>query len=269
MLTIIRPKKTFGINDLKEIWLYRELFYTLAIRDIKIRYKQTSIGIIWAVLQPFAMMVVFTLFFGRLAGISSGEIPYPLFTYSGLIFWSFFANSISSASNSLLGGKQIIQKVFFPKMILPVSTVVVFLIDFFFSLLVFFGLMVYYHFLPSFSILFIIPTIIVLFFLSVGIGLITSSLIVKYRDIQFILPFFVQFGLFVTPVIYPSAILHNHQWVLFLNPLAGIIEAGRASLLGTAINLQTFGISCLITLAIFILGIFIFTKTEKNFADII
>ena len=267
----IRPKKGLADLDLKELWHYRELFYFLAWRDIKVRYKQTSIGIVWAVLQPLLTMVIFSVIFGRVAGISSGKIPYPIFVYSGLLFWNYFSNSLLTASNSLIAEQNIIQKVYFPKIIIPLASTLVFLLDFFFASIILVGLMVYYHFFPTLvGILLIVPSIIITFLSFSGLSLIFSSINVKYRDVRYALPFFIQLLIFLTPVIYPASILGKHQWLLYLNPMSGVIETMRAGLLGVGtINWLVFGFSALLSIFLFFLGVLYFKRSERFFADII
>lgn len=271
MEIVIKPIKGFFNIDLKELWRFRELFYFLAWRDIKVRYKQTSIGIVWAVLQPFLTMIIFSVIFGRVAGISSGKIPYPIFVYSGLLFWNYFSNSLSTASNSLVAEQNIIQKVYFPKIIIPLASTLVFLLDFFFASIILIGLMVYYHFFPSLiGVLLFIPSLIVTFLSFSGLSLIFSSINVKYRDVRYALPFFIQLLVFLTPVIYPASILGRHKWLLYLNPMSGVIETMRVGLLGVGtINWLVFGFSALLSILLFLLGLLYFKKSESFFADII
>jgi len=270
MKIIIKPKTVFSFN-LKEIWQYRELFWTFAWRDIKVRYKQTIIGMLWAILQPFIAMIVFSVFFGRIAGISSGNIPYPIFVYTGLVFWTYFSSSLSASSDSMIGNQAIIQKIYFPRIILPISVTLVHLVDFFFAFLVLIGLMIYYHFLPTLSgILLILPSILITFLSFSGLGLFLSSLNVKYRDVRYALPYFIQILIFVTPVIYPPIVLGKYQWLWYLNPMAGVIETMRASLLGIGtINWQLLGSAAIISILSFVFGLIYFNKTERFFADII
>ena len=269
MEIIIKPKKSFSI-DFKELWYFREIFYSLALRDIKVRYKQTVIGILWAILQPFLMMVVFSVFFGKLAGISSGDVPYPIFAFAGLIFWNYFSSSLSSASNSLVSNQAIIQKIYFPRLIVPISSTAVYLLDFVLSLIIFAGLLIYYKFTPSFiGVLIILPALLISFLASNGLGLFLASVNVKYRDVRYALPFFIQMLLFVTPVIYPSNVLGKYQWLWYLNPMSGVIEAIRGGFLGGIINWQLFGASLLVSIGLFIIGAIYFNKTEKYFADVI
>ena len=267
---VIKQKKGFTLG-LKELWLYRELFYFLAWRDIKVRYKQTVLGILWAVLQPFLTMVVFSIFFGRIAGIATEGIPYPIFAYSGLLFWNYFSSSLGSASGSLVSSQGIIQKIYFPRLILPLSSTIVHLVDFFFAGLVFIGLMFYYHFTPTLiGISLIIPCLLITFLSFAGLGLAFSAINVKYRDVRYALPFFIQLLIFVTPVIYPTSILGKYQWLWYLNPMSGVIETMRAGLLGVGtINWMLLASSVFLSILLFILGILYFKKTEKFFADII
>jgi len=269
--TKIKPVKGLSNTDLAELWHYRELFYFLAWRDIKVRYKQTVIGVVWAILQPFLTMVIFSIFFGRIAGISSGEIPYPIFAYSGIMFWNYFSNSLSTASSSLVVNQAIIQKIYFPRIIMPLSSTLVFLVDFLFAFVIFIGLMIYYSFTPTLlGILLIIPSIFITFLAFSGLSLILSAINVKYRDVRYALPFFIQLLIFLTPVIYPTEILGQYQWLWYLNPMSGVIETMRASLLGVgAINWTLFASSVLLSVALFFIGFIYFKKSEKFFADVI
>ncbi|MBZ9577530.1 ABC transporter permease [Patescibacteria group bacterium] len=269
--TRIKPIRGFINIDWKELWKYRELFYFLAWKDIKVRYKQTIIGIGWAVLQPFLTMVIFSIFFGRVAGISSGEIPYPIFVYAGLLFWNYFSNSLNSASSSLVSNQKIIQKIYFPHLIMPISSTIVHLVDFFFAALIFVGLMFYYHFIPTFvGILLIIPCLLITFLSFSGLGLAFSVLNVKYRDVRYALPFFIQLLVFVTPVIYPTSVLGRYQWLWYLNPMSGVVETMRAGLLGVgATNWALLASSVLMSTLLFVFGILYFKKSERYFADII
>lgn len=269
--TIIKPKKTFSLKDLKEIWQYRELLYFFTWRDLKVRYKQTAVGILWAVFQPFVTMVVFSIFFGGLAKMPSDGVPYPIFVYTGLLFWQFFSTSLSEISNCLINNQAIITKVYFPRLILPISVTVTKFVDFLIASVILVGLMIYYGYLPNLIGLSIIPLLLLITFIAVlGLGLFSSSVNVKYRDVRYVLPFFIQIMLFITPVIYPASLLGKYSKILALNPMTGVIEAARAAILGTApINWLLLLISGLACLAIVIVGIIFFKKTEKTFADII
>ncbi len=269
---IIKPKKGFATVDFKELWRYRELLYFFAWRDIKLRYKQTVIGIGWAILQPFLMMVVFSIIFGSIAKVPSDNIPYPIFSYAGLLFWNIFSNSLNNASQSLVVSSNIIQKVYLPRIILPTASIIVTLADFFFAFLVFAGILIYYQFMPNFlGLVLLLPLLFITIIASMGLGLFLSALNVKYRDVRYALPFFIQLLIFITPVIYPiSIVAEKYRWILALNPMTGIIETFKSALLGTtAIDWITLSISVITSLVFLLFGLWYFLKTEKIFADII
>lgn len=270
-ITIIKPKKTFSFQDLKEIWQYKELLYFFIWRNLKVRYKQTAIGVLWALFQPFITMVVFSIFFGKLAKIPSDGAPYPIFVYSGLLFWLFFSTSLSEISDCLIENKAIITKVYFSRLILPISSIATKFVDFIIASVILIGLMVYYHYLPNLPGLLILPLLLLITFIAaVGLGLFLASINVKYRDVRYVLPFFIQMMLFVTPVIYPTSLLGKYSWILAINPMTGVINTVRAAVLGTAsINWLLLLISGLTCLIILILGVIYFKKTERYFADII
>jgi len=270
-ITIIEPKKGWIPIDLKQIWNYRELFYFLTKRDIKVRYKQTVLGGLWAIIQPVFTMIVFTLFFGRLAKIPSDGIPYPIFVYAGLLPWTYFANALSASGNSLVGSANLITKVYFPRLIIPASASLAGLLDFFIAMLVMGAMMIYYNFIPNIGIL-LFPLLVGLTFLcAVGVGLWLSALNVQYRDIRYVIPFLIQIWMFVSPVIYPvSMVSEKYQWLLALNPMTGVIQAYRASLLGhKPIDWFLLGISTAIIFIIFLSGLYYFRRMEKTFADVI
>jgi len=272
MQIIIKNKKGLAAIDFKEIWNYRELFYFFSWRDIKLRYKQTAFGIGWAVLQPLVLMVVFSIIFGKIAKVPSDNIPYPIFSYCGLLFWNIFSSSLNNASQSLVISSNIIQKVYLPRIIIPAASVIVTFVDFLFSLVIFAGIIIYFGFMPNLWSLFLLPFFLLLTFIaSLGLGLFLSAVNVKYRDVRYALPFFIQILIFLTPVIYPVSIIpKSYQWILAINPMTGIIEAFRAIFLGgSPINLTTLGISTLASFIFLILGISYFLKMEKTFADII
>ncbi|HMF54723.1 MAG TPA: ABC transporter permease, partial [Pyrinomonadaceae bacterium] len=248
-------------------WAYRELLYFLVWRDVKVRYKQTVLGAAWAILQPLLLMLIFNFFFARLGGISSGNIPYPLFAYAGLLPWTFFATAITNSGNSLVGSTNLITKVYFPRTFLPAAAVGAGLVD----LAIAFGLliimMIYYgvglHL--SFALL---PVLIVLVtLLALGVGLLMSALNVKYRDVRYALPFIIQIWMFTSPVIYP--VPERWRWLLSMNPMTGIIEGFRAALFGQPFNWLTLGVSAAITLALLVCSALAFNRMEKSFADVI
>jgi lipopolysaccharide transport system permease protein len=269
--TVIRPKKLFSFSDLKELWAYRELLYFFSWRDLKVRYKQTFVGVLWAVFQPFITMVVFSVFFGQLAKIPSDGVPYPIFVYVGLLFWQFFSGALADTSNSLIANQAIVTKIYFPRLVLPISTVVTQLVDFLIGTVILIGLMFYYGYAPHLSGLLILPLLLIITFLaSVGLGLFLASINVKYRDVRYVLPFFIQMLLFVTPVIYPAGIAGKYSWILALNPMMGVIQSARAALLGTtALNWLLIAISLAATFILTLFGIYMFKRTERYFADVI
>ncbi len=269
--TIIRPKSTFTLEDVREIWRYKELLYFFTWKDFKVRYKQTVIGILWAVIQPVVTMIVFSVFFGGLAGIPSDGVPYPIFVYVGLLFWQFFSSALSETSSSLISNASIVTKVYFPRILLPISGVITKFVDFFISSCVLVILMFYYNYVPNLTGVLVLPLLLLItFFASAGGGLFLASINVRYRDVQYALPFFLQMLLFVTPVIYPSSIAGQYSWILAINPMTGVIKAARAALLGTEpINWTLLGISLLATTLLFIVGLYFFKKTERYFADIV
>ncbi len=270
-VTVIRPKKTFSLADFGEIWRYKELLYFFAWRDLKVRYKQTAVGVAWAVFQPFMAMVVFSVFFGALAHMPSDGVPYPIFVYTGLLFWQFFSSSLGDVSNSLITNQAIVTKVYFPRLLLPLSVIATNFIDFCVASVVLIGLMFYYGFLPHLSGLLILPLLLIItFFAALGGGLFLASINVKYRDVRYILPYFLQMLLFVTPVIYPSSIAGKYAWILSINPMTGVIKAARAAVLGTEpINWLLLGLSLAAVSVLLVIGITTFKKMERYFADII
>lgn len=268
---VIKPKKIFSFSDLKEIWKYKELLYFFTWRDLKVRYKQTAIGALWAIFQPFITMVVFTVFFGGLLNVPSDGVPYPIFVYTGLLFWQFFSSALSDTSNVLITNQSIITKVYFPRLILPLSSVATKFIDFAIASIILVGMMIYYGYTPNLIGLLIIPLLLLITFMaSVGLGLFLASINVKYRDVRYALPFFIQILMFLTPVIYPAGVLGKYSWILALNPMMGVIQSARAALLGTTVlNWTLVGVSLLATTLILIVGIYVFKKTERYFADVI
>ena len=268
---VLKPRRGWQIADLRDLWRYRELAYFLCWRDIKVRYKQTALGALWAVIQPFCQMIVFTVIFGRVEELKSGDMPYPIFLYSGLLAWHYFANALSSAGNSLVNNAHIISKVYFPRMLVPGSAALAGLVDFAVASVMLAGLMVYYGFAPGWEIL-LVPYLVLFTFLSaVGVGLWLAALNVQYRDVRHAIPFIVQTGMFLTPVIYPVSLLPDRwEWLLYLNPMAGLIESFRACVLGTAaIDWSTLGLSSLITLLVLSTGMYYFSRVERTFADIV
>ena len=268
---IIRPK--YGLLDLnwRELKEYHELLFFLALREIKIRYKQTVMGASWAVLQPLFTMIIFTLIFGGLAQMPSEGIPYALFSYSGLLLWTYFQNSLSSAGNSLVGNAPLLSKVYMPRIFIPTAPCLAGLADYGIAMTILAVMMVYYQFVPTAAVLLLPAIVFLTLLLAAGVGYWLSSISVKYRDVQFALPFFIQLLMFVSPVIYPTDILSgNLQWLLSLNPLTGLINAHRAVLLGhVPVDYAGLGISAVITIVIFASGVLYLRRTEKYFADLV
>ena len=256
---------------LSELWNYREVFYFLVWRQVKVRYKQTILGAMWAIIQPFFTMVVFTLFFGQMARIPSDGVPYPIFSYSALLPWIYFSGALSLSGNSLVTNANLLTKVYFPRITIPATATLSGLVDFGIASVVLLGMMVYYRIPPTWELILWPVLIVPLVLLALGVGMIFAALNLKYRDIQYALPFFVQLWLFVTPVIYPTSIIPEPLRILTaFNPLSGIIEAFRASLLPTReVDWPQLLISVGVTICVFILGALYFHKTERTFADIV
>lgn len=269
-ITIIEPKGRFQFIDWREIWEYRELFLTFVVRDIKVRYKQTFIGGLWAILQPFMTMIVFSFFFGNILKVPSDGVPYPIFSYSGLILWIYFTSAVSAASGSLIGSTSLITKVYFPRIIIPLAATMTGLVDYAISAVLLIGLLIYFQIAPSPFVFLIFGIALLTWILASGIGLWLSAINVKYRDVRYAVPFFIQLMLFFTPVIYPISIAPRFEKLLALNPMTGFIETHRALILGTGkFPLELFFIAIFITLVIFFSGAFYFKSVEKYFTDII
>ena len=272
MRTILEP----GVSEKnywRDLWHYRELFQVLAWRDLSVRYKQTVIGVAWAVIRPFLTMVVFTVIFGKIAKLpADGNVPYGLMVFAGMLPWTFFATALAEASNSLVSNSNLISKVYFPRLIVPTATVVVAFVDFLISFTLLVGMMVYYRFAPGWNILFLPLFVLLAFLASLGPSLWITSLNVKYRDFRYIIPFIVQFGLYISPVGFSSSIIpEKWQFLYSLNPVVGVIDGFRWSLLGgkSPLNFQTLASSIAVTAFFLWLGIRKFRKMEKSFADLI
>lgn len=269
---IIRPNDEWKLIDFREIWNYRELLYIFVWRDIKSRYKQTVLGVLWVILQPLITMIIFTIFFGSLAKIQSGNLPYSLFVFCGLIFWTFFSSALSHASDSLVVNESIIKKAYFPRIILPLSSVLTGLLDFLINMviLIFYALILGY--VPNYTIVYILPFAVLLTLItSLGLGLFLTSLNVKYRDVRYILPFFIQLLMFITPIIYPLSIVsERNRIIMAINPLASVVEMVRYSFSSTyLVQIGLTIISFLTSLLILAAGLVYFKKTEKFIADIV
>lgn len=255
-----------------DLWRYRELFYFLAWRDILVRYKQTAIGVVWALLRPFLTMVVFTIVFGKLGKFPSDGAPYAVMVFVAMLPWQFFANSLTEASNSLIGNANLISKVYFPRLIVPSSAVITSFVDFLISGFILVGLMAWYRFIPGWRIFTLPLFIAIAFAAAMGIGLWLTALNVKYRDFRYVVPFIVQFGLYISPVGFSSSVVPEKWRLLYsLNPMVGVIDGFRWAILGgcATINWPSFMLSNGLVLLFLVTGIWYFRKTEKTFADVI
>jgi lipopolysaccharide transport system permease protein len=256
----------------QDLWHYRELLYFLAWRDLLVRYKQTAIGIAWALIRPFITMVVFTVVFGQLAKLDTGNVPYPILVFAGMLPWQFFSNALSECSNSLIFNANLVSKVYFPRLIVPASSVIVSFVDFLISGMILLALMIWYNFIPDWRILTLPIFIAIAFAASMGGGLWLATLNVEYRDFSYIVPFIVQFGLYISPVGFSSNVVPE-QWRLLysLNPMVGVIDGFRWAILGGEYQIywQGFGLSVLLVLILLISGIWYFRKMERTFADVI
>jgi lipopolysaccharide transport system permease protein len=269
-LVVIQPSRGWRLISLKDLWAYRELLFFLTWRDVKVRYKQTALGAAWAILQPLFMMVIFTLFFGRLAGVGSAGIPYPLFALAGLVPWTFFSNAITQSGNSLVGSANLISKVYFPRLLVPAAAMLAGLVDFALAFVMFCVLMAYYRVVPTIEVLFVPVLVLLTAIFALGVGTWMSALNVKYRDVRFALPFIIQLWLFVSSVIMPSSALPL-KWrrLLLLNPMSAIIEGYRSALFGLPFDWPALGIASLLTIATLLYAIYSFGRVERSFADII
>jgi len=268
----IQPSKGWVSLNLKELWNYRELLLFLTWRDINVRYKQTVIGATWAIIQPFMTMVVFTLFFGGLAAIPSDGLPYPVFSYAALVPWTFFANGLTLSANSLVGSSNLIKKIYFPRLIIPIATVFSGVVDFALAFGVLIILMLVYGIVPTINIIFLPAFLLLAFITSLGVGLWLSAMNVQFRDVRYVVPFLTQFWLFITPIAYPSSLIESDvlRALYALNPMTGVVEGFRWALLGTdTAPGPTILISTLVAVVLFISGLFYFRRMEKSFADVV
>ncbi len=267
----IAPSKGWVPLNLGELKAYHELLYFLIWRNIKIRYKQTVLGAAWAVIQPFFTMVVFSIFFGRLAHISSGNVPYPIFAYTALVPWTFFANTLTQASNSLLENERMLTKIYFPRVLLPTAAVLSGLLDFLIAFIILIGMMIWYHMVPTVNI-WLVPFFVLMATLTaLGVSLWLSALNVQYRDVRYVIPFLVQFWLFSTPIAYPSSLVPAKWQALYgLNPMAGVVDGFRWALLGNPPgSMQLIFVSFIVVVVVLISGLYYFRRMEETFADVV
>lgn len=269
-LVSIRPSRKWVALDLGSLWSYRELLFFLMWRDVKVRYKQTLLGAAWAIIQPLFAMAIFTLFFGKLAGVPSDGLPYPIFAYAGLLPWMFFSNAVTASGNSLVGSANLITKVYFPRMIIPAAAVGAGLVDFGVALVILVALMIYYGIALSWSLLMFPVLVGLTMLLAIGVGMWMSGLNVKYRDVRHALPFMIQLWMFATPIVYPASLIPA-KWrlVYALNPLTGIIEGFRCSLFGKSFDWASLATSAAITVMVLILSVYSFRRMERSFADLV
>jgi len=268
---VIQPSKGWASLNLSEVWQYRELLYFLSWRDIKVRYKQTVLGAAWAVIQPFFTMVLFTLVFGRLAKMPSDGVPYPIFAYAALVPWTFFANSLTQASNSLVTSTNLIKKVYFPRLIIPMSSVISGAVDFAIAFAVLLGMMIFFGVFPTQNVVWLPCFLALAFITAMGVGLWLTAINVQYRDVRYTIPFLTQFWLFATPIAYPSSLLPEPWRSLYgLNPMAGVVEGFRWALLGVETGPGPMMlVSALVALVVLVTGLFYFQRMERTFADIL
>jgi lipopolysaccharide transport system permease protein len=270
-VTLIRPSRGWVPLNLRELWNYRELLYFLIWRDVKVRYKQTALGAAWAIIQPLFTMLVFSLFFGKLARIQSDNIPYPLFSFAALVPWTFFANGLSQSADSLVGSSNLIKKVYFPRLVVPFAAVLSGVVDFVLAFVVLLGMMLFYGRVPTANVIWLPLLLLLALVTSLGVGLWLAALNVEFRDVRYVVPFLTQFWLFSTPIAYPSSLLAEPWRTLYgLNPMVGVVEGFRWALVGTATAPGAIVlVSALAAVAILISGAYYFRRMEKTFADVV
>lgn len=269
VVKISASRKSISL-DLNSLWTYRDLLYFLTWRDVKVRYKQTLLGAAWAIIQPVTTMLIFTLFFGRLAKIESDGIPYPIFAYAGLLPWTFFSNALTNSGNSLVGNANLITKIYFPRMIIPGAAVAAGLVDFGIAFGILLLLMLYYGVAFSVSMLMLPPLVMLVALLALAVGMWMSALTVKYRDVRYALPFLIQLWMFASPIIYPASLIPEKYRLLYgLNPLVGIIGGVRTALFGGTFDWLSLVLATFATLAMLTYAAYSFRRMEKSFADVI
>jgi lipopolysaccharide transport system permease protein len=269
-VTVIEPKNGWRALDVKELWAYRELLFVFTMRDIKVRYKQTVLGFAWAIIQPVMMMVVFSLFFGHLAKMPSDGFPYPVFVYAGLLPWTFFATAISTSGNAVVGWGHLLNKVYFPRLIIPLASLGSNVMDFGISVIVLLLMMLYFGVGWSINLLMAPLLVFGVLLAALGVGTFLSALMVAYRDVRHVIPFLVQFWMFATPVVYPISIVPAHwRWLMYFNPMTGIVEGFRSVFLGSPFNSVALATSLSIAVCMFLMGVAYFERVQRRFADLI
>lgn len=267
----IKPSRGWVSINLGELWRYRELLYFLVWRDIKVRYKQTILGAAWAIIQPFFTMLVFSIFFGKLGKIPSDGMPYPIFAYAALVPWSFFANGLTNGSNTLIANSNLVKKIYFPRLAMPLATLLSGTVDFVLAFSVLLAMMFYYDIVPTVNVVWLPCFLLLAFVTSLGVALWLATMNVQFRDVRYTVPFLTQFWLFATPIAYPSSLIPEAWRVYYgLNPMAGVVEGFRWALLGTEIlPLHMIAVSSAVALAVLVTGLFYFRRMEKTFADVV
>jgi lipopolysaccharide transport system permease protein len=272
-VTVIEPTKGRILPRVRAVWEYRELLFFFVWRDIKVRYKQTLLGVGWAILQPLLAMVVFSIFFGRLAGVDqlTGDVPYPVFAYSALLPWTYFANSLGECATSLVGASNLVTRIYFPRLLLPLAGVLSGLVDLAVAFVVLIGMIFFYHVQLTWGVLLLPAFVVLALFTALGVGLWLAALNVKYRDVQYTLPFLTQLWLFATPVAYPVSIVpESIRWLYGLNPMVGVVEGFRWALTGTSTPAWgAIALSCVVVVFLNVTGVAYFSRAERTFADVV
>src|ERR1043165_2524939 len=272
-LVVIQPGRNFGSAWVREVWAYRELLFFLAWRDVKVRYKQTALGVLWVVMQPLLMTLIFTIFLGKLARVPSDGFPYPVMVFAGLLPWTFFSNAVTQSATSIVGNTSLITKVYFPRLIIPAASVLGRLIDFAVAFAILFGVMAFYRVFPTWHIVMVPVLVLLMALLALGVGLLVAGLNVRYRDVGVILPVVIQLWMFASPILYPSRLVRDawpRGYVLYtLNPILGIVDGFRAALLGRAFDWSALGVATMISLFILVISAYFFRRVEREFADVI
>lgn len=267
---VLEPPSRWKMVDVGALWSFRDLFFFLVWRDLLIRYKQTALGVLWAVLQPLLKLVVFSVVFGRLMNTASEGVPYPVFVFAGLLPWQFFSEALTRSSQSLVSNVNLVTKVYFPRLIIPLAAAGGAIVDFAIAFVILAGVMILYGVVPGWEILMMIPLTFLTVLVSMGVGILLSALTVSYRDFRYVVPFALQIWLFLTPVIYPVKVIpETWRWALALNPMTGVVDGFRSAILGKPWDLQSLGVSVGMGVVVLVVSLFYFRRTEDSFADTI